>query len=77
MTGANDDTVTVIDAAHNTVLRTVRVNHVPTGITATNSTIWVSANASSAVDAIDARTLKIVARTSLGLSAEPSGVALA
>ncbi|MEU1629916.1 hypothetical protein ABZ746_32425 [Streptomyces sp. NPDC020096] len=77
VTGANADTVTVIDTADNTVLRTVRVNHPPTGITATESTIWVSANASSTVDAIDARTLSVLASTPLGLSTEPSGVVVA
>ncbi len=77
VTGAGDDTVTVLDAARNTVLRSVRVHHVPTGITATDSAVWVSTNASSTVDVIDAKTLKVVASTPLGLSTEPSGVVIA
>ncbi|MBV9024583.1 MAG: beta-propeller fold lactonase family protein [Streptomycetaceae bacterium] len=74
VTGAGDNTVTVIDAARGTVLGTVRVHHVPTGITATDDTVWVSTNAASTVEAIDAKTLQVRSSTSLGLSSEPSGL---
>ncbi|CCB71799.1 Non-hemolytic phospholipase C (modular protein) (plasmid) [Streptantibioticus cattleyicolor NRRL 8057 = DSM 46488] len=77
VTGANDDTVTVIDAANHRVVARVTVDHVPTGITATAHTVWVSANASSTVLAIDARTLKVVGRAPLGISSQPSGVVVA
>ncbi|GHF34886.1 hypothetical protein GCM10010359_41720 [Streptomyces morookaense] len=77
VTGANDDTVTVLDARTHRVVTTVRVAHVPTSITAVGDTVWVSTNASSTVDAVDARTLKVVGSTPLGLAASPSGLVVA
>lgn len=77
VTGANDDTVTVLDAAGRKVLGTVRVGHVPTGITVAGDTVWVTTNASSTVDAIDAKSLKVVASTPLGLATSPSGLVVA
>ncbi|MCC3779288.1 YncE family protein, partial [Streptomyces sp. UNOB3_S3] len=77
VTGAGDDSVTVIDSLTHRVLATVRVKHVPTGITATADTIWVSTNASSTVDAIDAKTLEVTGSTPLGLATSPSGLTVA
>ncbi|MFI1797947.1 YncE family protein [Streptomyces sp. NPDC020379] len=76
VTGANDDTVTVLDANGGRI-GTVRVKHVPTAVTVAGDTVWVSTNASSTVDAIDARTLKVVGSTPLGLATSPSGLAVA
>ncbi|KNB50516.1 phospholipase C [Streptomyces caatingaensis] len=76
VTSANDDTVTAVDADGRRVLGTVRVGHVPTGITVAGGTLWVATNASSTLDAVDAASLAVVARTPLGLATSPSGVAV-
>ena len=76
VTNANSDTVSVIDTSKRVVTNTVQVGHIPTGITATQDQIWVTNNASSTVNKIDAATLKVVATTELGLSTEPAGITL-
>ncbi|WP_215543906.1 alkaline phosphatase family protein [Amycolatopsis sp. CA-230715] len=77
VTNANADTVSVIDTGSRRVRGTVAaVGHIPTGITAGKDEVWLTTNASSTVVAIDAKSLKIVARVPLGLSAEPSDVVL-
>jgi phospholipase C len=77
VTNSKDDTVSVIDAAQNRVTATVAVKHVPTGITATASTLWVATNASSTVDAIDAKSLKPLGSTALGLTTSPAAMVIA
>jgi phospholipase C len=77
VTGANDDSVTVVDAASARTLGTAHVLHVPTGITATADAVWVSTNASSTVDVLDPKTLKVIASTPLGLTSSPSGIVVA
>ena len=77
VTSSSADVVSVLDAANNRITATVPVHHVPTGITATADTIWVSTNAASTIDAIDAKTLKVVGSAPLGLSSEPAGIVVA
>ncbi len=77
VTGSADDSVTVLDAAGHRVVGTVRVHHVPTALTVTDTTVWVSANASGTVDAVDTRTLRVVGSTPLGLSTAPGGIVVA
>ncbi|MCC3769021.1 beta-propeller fold lactonase family protein [Streptomyces sp. UNOC14_S4] len=77
VTGANDDTVTAVSADGQRVLGTVRVGHVPTGITVAQDTVWVTTNASSTVDAVDANTLTLLGSTPLGLATSPSGLVVA
>ncbi|GAA0381342.1 hypothetical protein GCM10010319_69750 [Streptomyces blastmyceticus] len=76
VTCANDDTVTVLDATGKRIA-TVRVKHIPTAVIAVGDTVWVSTNASSTLEAIDAKTLKVVGSTPLGLATSPSGLAVA
>lgn len=76
VTNANADTVSVVETAHNRVAGTVTVGHIPTGVTAGADTVWVTNNAASTVTAIDAASLRVAGTTPLGLSAEPSAVAL-
>jgi phospholipase C len=77
VTGSGDDTVTVLDAGSDRVIATVGVHHVPTSLTVTDSTVWVSTNASSTVDAVDTATLQLVGSTPLGLSSAAGGVVVA
>jgi phospholipase C len=55
VTNANSDTVSVIDTARLRVTGTVATDHVPTGITATADTVWLTTNASSTVQSFDSR----------------------
>jgi phospholipase C len=77
VSNAGDDTVAVIDTARRAVTATVGVGHIPTGIHATQSQVWVSGNASSTVTVLDAASHAVLGAVDLGLGTEPAGIAVA
>jgi YVTN family beta-propeller protein len=76
VTNANDDTVSVIDASSGRVVKTIAVGHIPTGITAGADAIWVACNTSSTISVIDTGSNQVVETVDLGLSDEPTEIAI-
>ncbi|HEY5196993.1 MAG TPA: alkaline phosphatase family protein [Solirubrobacteraceae bacterium] len=77
VTNANADTVSVIDTTTRAVVDTVPVGHVPTGITASTDSIWVTNNTTGSVSKIMIATNQVTASVDLGLSSEPTTIAIA
>jgi len=77
VTNADDDTVSVVDTGTHRVVDTVSVGHIPTGITVGTDAVWVACNTSSTVARIDTATGTVTATTELGLSFEPTEIAIA
>ncbi|KAA9157588.1 phospholipase [Amycolatopsis acidicola] len=74
VSNANDDTVSVVDPGNGSVVATIPVGHVPTGLFATQETLWVSTNASCTVQAVDLASRRVVGTVPVGLSTQPAGI---
>jgi len=85
VTNANDDTVTVIDAATRRVTTTIalggsngQLHHQPTAIGLSPAgNIWATCNSSSSLAVIDTSSNTVIASTDLGLGDDPTGIAFA
>ncbi|HEX4110350.1 MAG TPA: alkaline phosphatase family protein [Solirubrobacteraceae bacterium] len=76
VTNADNDTVSAIDLRRQRVEATISVGHIPTGIIAGSPYVWVANNTASTVSVIDPSTNAVVETVNLGLSDEPTGIAL-
>jgi phospholipase C len=76
VTNTNEDTVSVLDTGSLKVINKVKVDHGPTAVRATADTVWISNNSSSTVTALSATTGQIVGKVDLGLTAQPSEIAV-
>jgi phospholipase C len=74
VTNANNDTVSAIDTATRTVVASIPVGHVPTGVTATADTVWVTNNTTGTISKIAVAGNTVTATVDLGLSSEPTTI---
>jgi phospholipase C len=75
VTNANSDTVSVIDTQSRHVTATIPVGHIPTGITAEQSYVWVANNTSGSLSVIEIAGGSVTT-IEIALADEPTAIAL-